>query len=179
VPPAPPRPQGIERNVVITLWDFGTDKSFVHDVVSTDERNPTANAYGPIYGPDFSAGAIAILDPVKNTKSMINVPLRNENDRKLLRPLRRRTWQRRLPTGAMKSSGTIRSLRRAANGQQGPLWFHTQTRADLPDYCKEGSNNPFAKNFPMPAASVAQGRRELRSQDGQIRNDRYLLVGGT
>ena len=22
VPPAPPRPQGIERNVVLTLWDF-------------------------------------------------------------------------------------------------------------------------------------------------------------
>ncbi len=43
VPPAPPRPQGIERNVVITLWDFGTDRSFVHDVISTDERNPTAN----------------------------------------------------------------------------------------------------------------------------------------
>ena len=26
VPPAPPRPQGIERNVVITLWDFDTDR---------------------------------------------------------------------------------------------------------------------------------------------------------
>ena len=40
---------------------------------------------------------------------------------------------------------------------KGRLWFHAQTRADLPDYCKEGSSNPFAKNFPMPAASVARG----------------------
>ena len=26
VPPAPPRPQGVERNVVVTLWDFDTDR---------------------------------------------------------------------------------------------------------------------------------------------------------
>jgi hypothetical protein len=45
--------------------------------------------------PRFSAGAITILDPIKNTKSMIKIPLRNENDRKLLRPIRRRVWQRR------------------------------------------------------------------------------------
>ena len=36
VPPAPPRPQGIERNVVITLWEIDTDKSFIHDVISTE-----------------------------------------------------------------------------------------------------------------------------------------------
>ncbi len=78
LPPVPPRPQGIERNVVITLWDFGTDKSFVHDIMSTDERNPTLNAYGPIYGPDRATSAIAVVDPVKNTSSMIHVPLRDE-----------------------------------------------------------------------------------------------------
>ena len=31
VPPAPPRPQGIERNVVITMWDWGKFQSLVHD----------------------------------------------------------------------------------------------------------------------------------------------------
>ena len=25
VPPAPPRPQGVERNVVVTLWEEGED----------------------------------------------------------------------------------------------------------------------------------------------------------
>ncbi|MBK9252723.1 MAG: hypothetical protein IPM70_12935 [Proteobacteria bacterium] len=28
VPPAPPRPQGIERNVVVTLWDIGGPQGF-------------------------------------------------------------------------------------------------------------------------------------------------------
>src|SRR6185369_2399676 len=41
VPPAPPRPQGLERNVVITQWDWADPKAYLHDVVSTDRRNPT------------------------------------------------------------------------------------------------------------------------------------------
>ncbi len=45
VPPAPPRPKGIERNLVVTLWDVGDDHSFMHDEISTDKRNhPTVNA---------------------------------------------------------------------------------------------------------------------------------------
>ena len=42
VPPAPPRPQGIERNVVITEWDWADPKAYLHDEVSTDRRNPDA-----------------------------------------------------------------------------------------------------------------------------------------
>src|ERR687892_2116044 len=43
VPPTPPRPQGIERNVVITMWDWADPKAYLHDLVSTDRRNPTIN----------------------------------------------------------------------------------------------------------------------------------------
>src|SRR5687767_2240009 len=49
VPEAPPRPQGVERNVVITVWDWSDDKGFVHDTISTDKRNPTLNGNGLIY----------------------------------------------------------------------------------------------------------------------------------
>ena len=49
VPPQPPRPSGIERNVVVTLWDWGTPSSFMHDEVSTDKNDPTVNAYGKVY----------------------------------------------------------------------------------------------------------------------------------
>ncbi len=37
---APPRPQGIERNVVITQWDWADPKAYLHDEISTDRRNP-------------------------------------------------------------------------------------------------------------------------------------------
>ena len=44
VPQTPPRPQGTERNIVITEWDFAEPKVYLHDVVSTDRRNPRLNA---------------------------------------------------------------------------------------------------------------------------------------
>ena len=158
LPPVPPRPQGMERNVVITLWDFGTDRSFVHDVISTDEWNPTVNAYGPIYGPDFSAGAIAVLDPIKNTKSMINVPMRNENDRKLLRPWSPQTMAAPSPYWGNEIVWNDPLNPSAPHiDSKGRLWIHAVTRADLPDYCKVGSNNTFARNFPIPTLDAQLG----------------------
>ena len=66
VPPAPPRPQGVERNVVITQWDWADPKAYLHDEVSTDRRNPTVNANGPIYGAlELSADYLPVLDPVR------------------------------------------------------------------------------------------------------------------
>src|SRR5207237_5000878 len=63
VPPAPPRPQGIERNVVITEWDWADPKAYLHDEVSTDRRNPTLNPNGLIYGAlELSADYLPVLD---------------------------------------------------------------------------------------------------------------------
>ena len=45
---APPRPQGVERNVVITQWDWADPKAYLHDEISTDKRNPSVNANGLI-----------------------------------------------------------------------------------------------------------------------------------
>src|SRR5262249_13791214 len=42
----PSRPQGIERNVVITSWDWSTPTGYMHDLISTDRRKPTVNANG-------------------------------------------------------------------------------------------------------------------------------------
>ena len=46
----PSRPQGRERNVVITMWDWADPKVYLHDVVSTDRRNPRLNPNGKING---------------------------------------------------------------------------------------------------------------------------------
>ena len=62
----PQRPQGKERNIVLTLWDWNTPKAYLHDENSTDRRNPTVNAYGKIYGsPEESSDFVPVLDPVK------------------------------------------------------------------------------------------------------------------
>src|SRR5437763_16191087 len=80
VPPTPPRPQGVERNVVITEWDWADPKAYLHDEVSTDRRNPTLNANGSIYGSlELSADYLPVLDPVRNTTSRVPLAVRDPN----------------------------------------------------------------------------------------------------
>jgi hypothetical protein len=80
VPPAPPRPTGIERNVVVSQWDWGADISFVHDLISTDKRNPTLYPYGKVYGVDRTGGGrLLVLDPMKNTVDMLQVEPRDKS----------------------------------------------------------------------------------------------------
>ena len=76
VPPAPPRPTGIERNLVLTLWDVGDDHSFMHDEVSTDKHRPTVNANGPIYAVSAGHGSLVVLDPRTNSADEIEIPTR-------------------------------------------------------------------------------------------------------
>src|SRR5437867_12547787 len=78
LPPAPPRPQGLERNVVITEWDWTDPKAYLHDEVSTDRRHPTLNANGKIYGAlELSADYLPVLDPVRHTASRVPLTVRD------------------------------------------------------------------------------------------------------
>jgi hypothetical protein len=78
VPPPPPRPAGIERNFVVSQWDWGAPESFIHDVTSTDKRNPTLYANGKVYGADRTGGGrLWVLDPTKNTVEGLQVQPRN------------------------------------------------------------------------------------------------------
>jgi hypothetical protein len=71
---APARPQGVERNIVITQWDWADPKSYLHDEIATDKRNPTVNANGLIYGsPEESRDYLPVLDPVHNTTSQLKL----------------------------------------------------------------------------------------------------------
>ncbi len=75
VPPAPPRPEGIERNVVTTQWEVADPHFFVHDEIATDRRNPTVNANGPIYAvQELSGDHLVILDPVNHTTRKVHLP---------------------------------------------------------------------------------------------------------
>jgi len=76
VPPAPPRPRGAERNVVVTLWDVGDDHSFMHDEITTDKNRPTVNAFGPIYAVNAGHGQLVLVDPKENSTRAIEIPTR-------------------------------------------------------------------------------------------------------
>jgi hypothetical protein len=148
VPPAPPRPQGVERNVVLTLWEWGGPASFVHDELSTDWRHPTANAYGPIYGADWGNDGFLMVDPVKNAASETRVPvadpsLPSSTPQSMQQPSPywgdQLYWYDPADPAAM------------AMDSKGRVWISARSRKDdsQPAYCKEGSDNPYAKNLPL------------------------------
>lgn len=78
VPPVPPRPKGIERNIVATLWDVGDDHSFMHDQVSTDKNHPNVNAGGPAYAVNAGHGSLVVMDPKENSTYSIEIPTRED-----------------------------------------------------------------------------------------------------
>ncbi len=100
----PERPQGIERNVVLTLWDWSTPTAYLHDLIGTDRRNPTLNANGKLYGsPEDSTDYVPVLDPMTHTATEVNIRCAIRRRRRPRRP----RWRRR-PTGAPSRSGTAR-----------------------------------------------------------------------
>jgi len=74
----PMRPQGVERNIVVTLWDWSNPKAYLHDEISTDKRNPTLNANGLIFGAtELSTDFVPVLDPVRHKATEIKHPVRD------------------------------------------------------------------------------------------------------
>src|SRR3989441_6072050 len=77
---APPRPHGVERNIVVTVYDWLSPRNYVHDLIVTDSRTPTVNAFGFIFGAaELSTDDLPILDPVKVTKTTMKVPVRDQD----------------------------------------------------------------------------------------------------
>jgi hypothetical protein len=140
VPPAPPRPVGIERNLVVTMWDMG-DGRFMHDSSSSDKRNPTVNAGGPIYGYGTFSGLIVALDPTTGKQQQIKL-----TDKK-------GDYFR----SAMDHTGTLDSKGRVWTTTIGSIdvqpEVERQERGDNPDWCTN-PDNKFAKFFPRPSKAA-------------------------
>jgi len=147
VPPAPPRPQGLERNVVITEWDWADPKAYLHDEVSTDRRDPTRNPNGLIYGSlELSADYLPVLDPVKNTVSRVPLTVRD--------PATPPTNPAMIQPSAYWGNEPIWTSKNNVHNpmfdEQGRVWITSAVRpADNPAFCKAGSDHPSAKLYPL------------------------------
>ena len=143
---APPRPQGIERNVVITQWDWADPKAYLHDEISTDKRNPNVNANGLIYGsPEESRDYLPVLDPVRNTSAQVKVPYRDPDTPGQPKPL--------APSPIWGDESIWDSHTTVHNpmfDQRGRVWFTSRIRAaNNPAFCKPGSDLPSAMLTPV------------------------------
>jgi hypothetical protein len=168
IPPAPPRPQGVERNVVLTLWEWGDPVSFAHDEIATDKNDPTRNANGPIYGTEFGNDKLLIVDPVAHSASELHIPVRE--------------------AGIPSSKGTAIATASPVWGDKpywndpasphamaidgkGRVWITStiRQRTNQPAYCKEGSDLPSAKLFPLN-----DNRRELAYYDPKTKEFTFV-----
>jgi hypothetical protein len=154
----PPRPQGVERNIVITLWDWAGPRAYLHDEIATDKRNPTVNANGLIYGaPEESTDFVPILDPVRHTASQVKMPVRDPKT-----PSSKANAMAPSPywgEGVIWDSQT--SMHNPMFDEQGRVWFTSRVRPpDNPAFCKQGSDHLSAKLFPLE-----QSNRHLAMYD--------------
>ena len=143
----PMRPQGVERNIVITLWDWAGPKDYLHDEISTDKRNPTVNANGLIFGAtEESTDLFPVLDPINHKATQVKMPVRDPK------------------TPSSKDNATApspywgdeiiwdskTSIHNPMFDEKGRVWFTSRVRSpDNPAFCKKGSEHPSAKMFPL------------------------------
>ncbi len=147
----PERPTGLERNVVVTVRDWSNPKAYMHDLSGTDRRDPTVNAYGPLYGaPELSTDEFPVLDPVSNTASVIDVPVRDPDT-----PTTAATPPA-APSAYWGDEVIWDSQANAHNpmlDQDGRVWYTARIRGpENPDFCREGSDHPSAQRFPTQRA---------------------------
>jgi hypothetical protein len=144
----PSRPQGKERNVVVTLWDWADPKVYLHDAIASDKNDPTVNANGPIYGAlEESGDYLTVLDPKTNTTSQIKLRVRDPQTPSSF------TTKPAAPSPywgdeAIWNSQT--SVHSFSMDKQSRVWAAARVRKPAsPAWCQAGSDHPSAKLFPI------------------------------
>src|SRR5207249_4219128 len=146
----PPRPHGVERNLVVTVYDWLSPQYYIHDLIVTDRRHPTVNAFGLIYGAaELSTDDLPILDPVKITKTTMRVPIRDQDapSSALANPVvqpspyfgREQVWDSRV------------NAHNPMMDRDGRVYYTAQVRSPKspPAYCAAASGHPSAKVYPL------------------------------
>ena len=154
-PEAPPRPTGVERNLVISMWDWARPTSRRSDAAGTDERAPTLNANGLVYGAIQTSDILAVLDPRTNSSTEIRIPSNG--------PVLDAATPRSPTWGDEKIWQRQADPRSVAMDGKGRVWVAARTRApqQQPAFCTDGAANRFAKYFPM----TGPGTRQIQMYD--------------
>lgn len=163
-PEQPKRPEGIERNVVITQWDWADPKSYLHDLVSTDRRDPTVNANGKIYGAlEASSDYLPVLDPVTHDTSRVPLTVRDPATEPASGPGMPQPspyW------GDEPLWDSKANVHNPMFDEEGRVWITAAVRPpENPDFCREGSDHPSTKLFPVERAGRHLGVYDPESDE--------------
>ena len=137
---APSRPTGVERNLVISWWDWGTKLDGRTDAAASDARSAGLNANGKIYMVAQRTDTFAVLDPVENQTQFMKVPSKAP------------VVAANTPWSAYWGDEPIwkrqAEPRSVAMDERGRVWLTARLREKpgLPSFCTS-STNKFAKYF--------------------------------
>jgi hypothetical protein len=149
----PSRPAGIERNIVVTTWDWGNEKQYLHDLISSDKRNPSVNANGALYGsPEYATDQLPVLDP-KTAKVSYLTPPEGANVPEALGP-GHSAIEKPLAASAYWGMEKLWDTKVDNHNDmfdaKGRLWLTGTNRAPgTPAFCRKDSDNAYAKAFPL------------------------------
>jgi hypothetical protein len=154
----PPRPQGVERNIVVTTWEWGDPKKYLHDLIASDRRDPTVNAGGPLYGsPEYATDVYPILDPRTHTVTTFTAPVRDPETPEAFGPGHAAIAKPMAPSpywGEEKIWDTKANNHNGMIDGKGRVWFAATVRGPKnPSFCQKGSDHPSAKLFPVEQAN--------------------------
>jgi hypothetical protein len=150
---APPRPAGPERNLVITMWDWGsTPSEFVHDEGVTDKRNPGVNANGPVYGVASGSDGLVWVNPGENKSYQIKLPTNNP---KITGPLGSEVKVASPYMGAETYWHNPAYPHNPMLDGKGRVWITATIRDPdkTPEFCKPESGNRYAQYFAPPRST--------------------------
>jgi hypothetical protein len=150
----PTRPEGVERNVVVTWWEWSMPDKYLHDLISSDRRKPTVNAYGKLYGsPEYSTDNMPILDPKTNEVSYFKMPVEDLNMPLSLGPGHAGSVKPMQPSaywGDRQLWDTRANNHNSMFDSEGRVWLAASVRGqDNPAWCRKGSDNEYAKVYPL------------------------------
>jgi hypothetical protein len=138
----PPRPAGVERNIVLTWWDWGTEHDGRTDSAPTDLRNQRLNANGPVYGVVQPSDLLVTLEPLEHRGRNIRIP----------------STAPKTGVGAASPYWGEESIwermsdpRSVAMDGRGRVWLTGRIRAasEQPAYC---TSSTFGKYFPLKSS---------------------------
>jgi hypothetical protein len=162
VPPQPPRPEGAERNLVLTEWEWGGGTSYIHDEVAADRRNPTIGARGKVYGVDFTGDSIVWIDPVEHTSGSIPIPVLKPGARSFIPP----TVAQPSPYfGDQVIFNNTVHPHNPMMDQRQRVWTTSAVRPNQnPAYCTGEGGHVFGSNYPLRQSSRQAAVYDPRTQ---------------
>jgi hypothetical protein len=169
----PERPEGIERNLVITTWDWGNDKQYLHDLISSDKRDPTVNADGKLYGsPEYATDHLPVLDPKTGEVTYITPP-EGADVPEALGP-GHAAIQKPMAASAYWGMDQVWDTKFDNHNDmidsKGRVWMTGTNHAPgTPAFCRKDSNSPYAKVDPIDS-----NERQLAMYDPKT--DKFTFI---